>query len=538
MVALSSSNHSKLNRKFADAQVTIEGSAGLGSKIAAEGSKMYKFTSRITSASAGSIAGNDRAHHGISGKGAGGAVGLGNDGAILTSATMDAGSDDDMGDADMEAGMEDDEYWEPAEMLAQAVGTDGTDCGDWGDCDDDGDSDIGNSDGALGIGALSENSFGTVDKLVGEIEEVATMANELGSFLIGGFKMQEQGQDYGTANSVCNVQVLGDASQRQAEVFQLYDSDSDNASNSGGQAEGDEEVAWESESAASAGEDQGQGLVSGNHGRGDTLEVCPCADVGADVGAGSLSSPIAPAWRLFSQGSEGANVNNTFANSSGCSGYVDDSDALDQTASDRPVLDRAVLDRAVLTASSMADWAGRAVRNALRDLHNSGSTSKVNVGSAGSSALDLSAAACSRELQPSSSNSNRSDDVLIKPDLGPATSASVNVLTEESSPVPHAPGFENETEEERVTSVQEAHRDADGDTRDARRRFNNAMRDTETLTDEMREEVILLLQALNLPYIIAPYEAEAQCAVLEQVRILVCVSSGYMDVLISYFCNI
>ena len=54
--------------------------------------------------------------------------------------------------------------------------------------------------------------------------------------------------------------------------------------------------------------------------------------------------------------------------------------------------------------------------------------------------------------------------------------------------------------------------------KDARRKFNAAMRDTETLTEEMRCEVIELLQALNLPYLIAPYEAEAQCAVLEQVQ--------------------
>ncbi|KAJ1396369.1 hypothetical protein B484DRAFT_407341 [Ochromonadaceae sp. CCMP2298] len=42
------------------------------------------------------------------------------------------------------------------------------------------------------------------------------------------------------------------------------------------------------------------------------------------------------------------------------------------------------------------------------------------------------------------------------------------------------------------------------------------MRDTESMTEEMKEDVIQLLRAFNLPYMIAPYEAEAQCAVLEQ----------------------
>ena len=42
-----------------------------------------------------------------------------------------------------------------------------------------------------------------------------------------------------------------------------------------------------------------------------------------------------------------------------------------------------------------------------------------------------------------------------------------------------------------------------------------ASRDSEVVTLSMRQEVLELLDALGIPYIIAPYEAEAQCCVLE-----------------------
>jgi len=44
-----------------------------------------------------------------------------------------------------------------------------------------------------------------------------------------------------------------------------------------------------------------------------------------------------------------------------------------------------------------------------------------------------------------------------------------------------------------------------------------AMRDSEGMTDDMAEEVMELLELMGLPYLVAPFEAEAQCAVLEQV---------------------
>ena len=49
---------------------------------------------------------------------------------------------------------------------------------------------------------------------------------------------------------------------------------------------------------------------------------------------------------------------------------------------------------------------------------------------------------------------------------------------------------------------------------------NAAKRDSETITEEMKEDVIAMLRAFSLPYVIAPFEAEAQCAVLENLGLV------------------
>jgi DNA excision repair protein ERCC-5 len=46
--------------------------------------------------------------------------------------------------------------------------------------------------------------------------------------------------------------------------------------------------------------------------------------------------------------------------------------------------------------------------------------------------------------------------------------------------------------------------------------MNKALRDTQGLTSEMVEEVKQLLDIFHLPWVTAPFEAEAQCAYLEQ----------------------
>jgi DNA excision repair protein ERCC-5 len=48
-----------------------------------------------------------------------------------------------------------------------------------------------------------------------------------------------------------------------------------------------------------------------------------------------------------------------------------------------------------------------------------------------------------------------------------------------------------------------------------RRELARSARDADSVTDEMREDVMALLDDLGVPYIVAPMEAEAQCAALE-----------------------
>jgi len=50
-----------------------------------------------------------------------------------------------------------------------------------------------------------------------------------------------------------------------------------------------------------------------------------------------------------------------------------------------------------------------------------------------------------------------------------------------------------------------------------RRRLTAHVRDADHVTDELREQVMSLLERLGAPYVVAPMEAEAQCAYLESV---------------------
>jgi len=248
-----------------------------------------------------------------------------------------------------------------------------------------------------------------------------------------------------------------------------------------------------------------------------------------------------------------------------------------------------IIDRALSTASSMADWAGWAVRQALKNHSSSSSTihvpSKEAAASQGGHGMDRISAAAGRvmvndwngvhiggdvgtgddpsvSLQLSNTSSSIKGDAAMDSDihdtpLSPVVDIHTKIGLEDrlqkTTDVVISPGrrdlkldaYIHQQQKQQQLEVDSRHHQSlpsppapthspvtcsppplsyqalfDGEVQEeacARKQYASAMRDTETMTQEMREQVIGLLQAFSIPYMVAPYEAEAQCAVLEQV---------------------
>jgi hypothetical protein len=158
--------------------------------------------------------------------------------------------------------------------------------------------------------------------------------------------------------------------------------------------------------------------------------------------------------------------------------------------------------RAVHTAASMADWAGRAVRSALKG-HVGASQGVLEVATVRTTTASVAASGASVGTVSSSASSS--------------SSSSSARLVEESAVWAHHPPQFSSREQERQWEVNEEC--------NARRALASAQRDTESLSEEMKADVLQLLQAFDLPFIVAPFEAEAQCCVLEQVSAML---TGYL----------
>ena len=68
--------------------------------------------------------------------------------------------------------------------------------------------------------------------------------------------------------------------------------------------------------------------------------------------------------------------------------------------------------------------------------------------------------------------------------------------------------------------------------RELRKAHNRAIRDADGVTDEMVDDVIELLGLFGLPYVIAPMEAEAQCAELEKLGLVNGIITNDSDVFV------
>ena len=157
------------------------------------------------------------------------------------------------------------------------------------------------------------------------------------------------------------------------------------------------------------------------------------------------------------------------------------------------------LKKAQTTASNLADWAGRAVQRAIR--------AHLNESNVGTEKIESDAVSESESEKSHILNENG----IIN----------ASTISNEKNHNNEEIGGEKTSlmirESEFIDTSLSALREEDLQMReDANRRE----RDIDTVTDDMIEEVIQLLQLFGIPYLKAPAEAEAQCATLEKLRLV------------------
>mmetsp|Transcript_10905 Transcript_10905/g.22305 ORF Transcript_10905/g.22305 Transcript_10905/m.22305 type:complete len:1255 (-) Transcript_10905:122-3886(-) len=163
--------------------------------------------------------------------------------------------------------------------------------------------------------------------------------------------------------------------------------------------------------------------------------------------------------------------------------------------------------RAEATAANLAGWAGRAFRRAMRESgkFDQPKESKKDdtsaplgevIGPVSQPTIDpnsyvtnaTSARASSPSVVPQRASASQQN---LRPHLSDAAQAKASTTTKLKE-------YEDQWAKER----------------------NQQERDSDTVTDEMKEEVMTLLRLFGVPYVESPAEAEAQCAALEQLGLV------------------
>lgn len=172
------------------------------------------------------------------------------------------------------------------------------------------------------------------------------------------------------------------------------------------------------------------------------------------------------------------------------------------------------LDRAQTTAASLANWAGRAFQRAIKEVnHTAANRRKEGIPDIGGSIDQLSS------IQKGSATEEETDATLLTQELINNTAsssasskddttagASMNAINDFDPTSIRTTEFVNLPDEDTVKLWAEER--------------NRRERDIDTVTDEMKDEVIRLLQLFGIPYIEAPGEAEAQCCFLERLGLV------------------
>ena len=190
----------------------------------------------------------------------------------------------------------------------------------------------------------------------------------------------------------------------------------------------------------------------------------------------------------------------------------------------------AALERAQATASNLADWAGRVFKRAIKEANQSNDGSPDRAERA-TTEVDI------PKTKDEGSPSEVHDVQTLASLAEPSSNLSAKTINDDSKAAQAATSSDARiTASCRFGSVQ-VNRDQVDDAnltrdfqlnpetleqeeRDWEAERNQRERDMDTVTDDMRDEVIKLLQLFGVPYVEAPTEAEAQCVALEQLGLV------------------